>query len=182
MSAFVTNQGIGGVGGAGLKGGGGGGSLDNAGVAGDSGGGAGGAAWSSALGSAYLSNLMRFTGCGAGGGGGGANTGGTAGAGGNGGGCTIWLIKGNLTLGASSSINISGSDGKAFVSGSACDGGGGAAGNATFIVWGSITNNGVTLSKSAGIGGVGNACNGGAGGDGRILIYSLTKGTVVSSP
>lgn len=145
---------------------------------------------------AFLSNLIRGVGCGGGGGGGGgasraAGTGAgtTAGGdGGRGGGALVWVIAGNLTLGASSTIQCDGEDGDDSASGTGGEGGGGGGGGGgtiLMLVSGTITDSGVTLSADGGaaglVGGSLQTEKGGTGAAGKIIIYSLTDGTLVTS-
>jgi hypothetical protein len=152
---------------------------------------------------AILTNLLRGVACGgggasggSGGNGGASGTSGTGGAGGNGGGAAVWFVGGNLTLGASSVINVSGTAGSNGGSvgspvnvGGGGGGGGGAGGMVIIVVAGSITNSGVTLTVTgggAGAGGTGST-NGGTGGNGgaapngHIFIYSLSTGTIITA-
>ncbi len=146
---------------------------------------------------AFLASFMRAVICGGGGGGGGANTSGGAGnggAGGEGGGALVWLIGGNLTLGAASIVRANGvagtaGSGTAPASGQSAGGGGGGGGGMIFIiVAGAITNSGVTITATAGALGAGQTNNapdatiqGGAGGAGKAIIYSLSTGTLITA-
>ena len=100
-------------------------------------------------------------------GGGGAGTGGE-------GGCTLFLIiGGDLTFGASSTIDVSGNDGgDQTLSG----GGGGGSGDILIFHNGTLTDNGVTKTKNGGAKGVdttdGNA-DGGAGAAGKEKIVAF---------
>lgn len=139
-----------------------------------------------------LSNMGEFVCCGGGGGGGGGsgwpsanNQGGDGSDGGDGGGAAIIYVGGNLTLGASSTIDCrgdNGADGTSYGSGNPSGmGAGGGGGSVVIIVNGSITNSGVTLQSSGGTEGSesGNPSNGGTGKDGRIIIYSLKDGNYI---
>lgn len=129
---------------------------------------------------AFLSTLMRGVVCGGGGGSGGRSNTGTSGAGGAGGGAMVWMIGGNLTLGASSIIRANGAAGSNATGGG--DGGGGGGGMVVIIVGGSITNSGATLTASGGAGATGGTSGeGGAGADGKVVIYSLSAGTLITS-
>lgn len=199
-SGFATGGGGGGGGVNGGTSGGGGGSgasfvtAGTVGIAG-SGGTAGAAGSAGALMSTtlqmYLAAAQRFAACG-GGGGGGGRAGGTAdgGDGGNGGGALIMFIGGNLTLGASSTITVAGSNGSNGGNGGAnpgAGGGGAGSGGSVFIiVQGSITNSGVTLTVSGGTkgtGGTGTSAggNGADGVSGKVFIYSISTGTLVTA-
>ncbi len=216
-SSFTSGGGSGGGGGARVvdsNGGGGGGAGSggntitngSAGTAGSASGAAsGGSAGSSGTAIAanqlaFITNYLRGAVCGGGGGGGGqggsGNSGGAGavgGAGGAGGGCLIWLIGGNLTLGASSTITVSGAAGTSGTSSGGIrragggGGSGGTGGTAIIIVLGSITNSGTTLTVTGGAAGSGGGGgtnagaggNGAAGASGNILIHSLTTGTTV---
>lgn len=162
--------------------GGGGSSVIAVGATGTAGAGAAGAGGaiiaSNQLG--LLVSMMRGVVCGSGGGGGPGFSGNVGVAGGIGGGASVWLIGGNLTLGASSTIRCSGGNGAS--SASVPGGGGGGGGTIIMLVAGSITNSGVTLTAAGGSGGTGvGATNGGAGAAGKIIIYSLSTGTVITS-
>ncbi len=153
-----------------------------------------------------LQMILRGVTNGSGGGGGasggnnsGSGTSGAGGAGGAGGGALVWYIGGNLTLGAASVIRADGVNGSAGGNPTAGGtrrsagggGGGGAGGYVLILVGGSITNSGVTLSATAGTGGAagdssgtsnsGTAGAGGAGAVGKVLIYSISSGTVISA-
>jgi hypothetical protein len=157
--------------------------------------GAGGGAAAPTLAFNLLNQLFRGVICGAGGAGGTGGTGEAGGAGGAGGGSIVWYIGGNLTLGASSTINCSGAAGVAGTSrnsgsGTAgAGGGGGGGGMVLFIVGGTVTNSGVTTTKGGGAAGAGGAGTGGAnnggagaaGATGAIMIYSLKDGTLVAA-
>ena len=146
---------------------------------------------------AFLSSILRGVVCGAGGGGGSANSSGgagNAGAGGAGGGALVWLIGGNLTLGAASIIRANGANGTAgsatgAASGQSAGGGGGGGGGAIIIlVAGSITDGGVTVSATGGTGAqshdngsLTNNEKGGDGGAGKVIIYSLSTGTLITA-
>lgn len=184
VSGWTTGAGGGGSGNAG--GGGSGASILSAGSAGSNGGGTGGTAGSliSANRLAELATLLRGGACG-GGGGSGAGGGGTNGGdGGAGGGCLFWFIGGNLTLGGSSIIRANGAAGgnAAPVAASGGGGGGGGGGTIVILVAGTITNSGVTASATGGAGGSPLGGGGGAGAtgaDGKVMIYSLSTGTLV---
>lgn len=109
---------------------------------------------------------------GATGGGGGASSqtdggasGGAAGSGSGGsGGCTLFImVRGDLTFGASSSIDVSGGAGLNQ------DGGGGGSGDILIFYNGSLTDNGVTKTKAGGTGDSSGA-NGAAGSE-KIVAY-----------
>jgi len=183
-------------GGNGGSGGGGGSALDSGspGTVGNSSGGAagtvGGVLPANQL--AFLAGLLRSVCCGAGGagGGGGGRDGGstansyTGGNGGAGGGSLVWFIGGNLTLGASSIIRANGAVGSADTLGTdgyrGGGGGGGGGGTILIIVSGTITNSGATVSATGGTGGVGGV-TGGPGAAGRVIIYSLSTGTLITA-
>jgi hypothetical protein len=112
---------------------------------------------------------------GAGGGAGGGDTGGTAsGVGGNGG-ASIVLVAPTIVLASTATLNTSGANGGSPGGGAVGGGGGGSAGN-IYIICRSFTDNGATITQSAGTGGTGpNA--GGNGGNGvagvkEIMIYA----------
>jgi len=182
VSGWTAGAGAGGPVGGGAGGGGGGASSLAAGTAGGSSGGAAGTIMSANQ-LAILSSLMRGVVCGAGGGGGYSLSTGRGGAGKEGGGALLWMIGGNLTLGASSVIRANGVTGQAGISGTGGGGGGGGGGTILIIVAGTITNGGVTASASAGSGGagIGGGGNGGAGAAGKVIIYSLSTGTLISA-
>jgi hypothetical protein len=192
-STFITNKGGNGSssGGMTVPGGGGGGGSGIA--AGSSGGGVapgGGGAAADSTTLALLANIQRTVLCGAGGGKGGGGTGGSpaGGDGGIGGGALVWRIGGNLALGESSIISANGGTGVAGTNapgnvGSA-GGGGGGGGMIVILVYGTITNSGLTFTASGGGGGSGGTGSihgggGGSGGAGRAMIYSLTDGTLI---
>lgn len=200
----TTNGSAGGVkaGGGNAGGGGGGASIFSAGSTGSTGtssggtGGSGGSLLTAGQAAifAFLSNLFRAVVCGGGGGGGGGGgrDGGstansfTGGDGGAGGGAVVWMIGGNLTLGASSIIRANGAAGSAASLGtdgySGGGGGGGGGGTIVILVAGTITNGGVTLSASGGAAGSGTGTtSGGAGADGKAIIYSLSTGTLITA-
>ena len=109
-----------------------------------------------------------------GGGGGGVDTGsdGAIGAVGAGGCSLIIICGGDLTFGASSSIDVSGVDGGAGTTGDAGGSGGGGAGDILIFYNGSITDNGVTTDVTGGAGGAASGIGtaGGAGGAGNVKI------------
>lgn len=191
ISGFTSGNGSGGVGSGGSAGGGGGGaSLFASATAGSAdGAGSGGAAGTllSASQAAFLASFLRSVVCGAGGGGGakGNTANGNGGAGGAGGGALVWFIGGNLTLGSGAIIRANGANGSAGLSSSGASGGGGGGGGGTIliIVAGTITDGGATVSASAGTGGASGSggAAGGAGAAGRVLIYSLTTGTMITA-
>lgn len=125
--------------------------------------------------------------CGGAGGTGGANGDAVAGTAGQGGGALYMLVGGDLTLGASSSITCDAGNGGAGTGGTnnatAGGGGGGGGGTVIILVAGTITDNGVTLSASAGSAGSSSSGAGssGAGGAGKIVIMSLKDGTIIQS-
>lgn len=177
------------------SGGGGGASALNNGSAGQFDGGASSSGTSTKMDAnqlAFLANLLRGVCCGGGGGGGGGGgrASGTSvntyngGAGGAGGGALVWYIGGNLTLGSGSIIRCDGVIGIADSGGSdghhGGGGGSGAGGTIIIIVAGSITNSGVTLSAD-GVTGIDDDQDGGSGGDGKVIIMSLTDGTLIVS-
>ncbi|HYH63804.1 MAG TPA: hypothetical protein VD866_03805 [Urbifossiella sp.] len=200
VAGFTVAAGSGGAGNSSADGdgagGAGGSSLLAVGTAGSNGTGgsspAGGAAPTSTISPAHLAlltSLHRGVACGAGGSGGGRGRASSAniagGNGGNGGGALVMFVGGNLTLGASSAISVAGANGSAgSTSGGQYGGagGGGGGGTALILVAGSVTNGGVTLTASGGSGGDNpSSGDGGAGGAGKILIISLSTGTVVAS-
>lgn len=200
FSGIVNGGGGGGGEGAGGGGGGGGGGSSDIkdGIVGFSSTHPGGAAGTQFGGTSgfykrdILSNFQRFAFCGTGGGGGGGGSGGnTGGVGGNGGGALVMFIRGNLTLGASSTITVAGTAGAGGGSNGSGNGGGGGGGggggHAIIMVGGTITNYGTTLVVNGGGGGAAGAggsiagANGGAGGNGSIQIYSIQSGTFVSA-
>lgn len=140
---------------------------------------------------AFLASIMRGVVCGGGGGGGSCQTNGNAGGGGAGGGAMVWLIGGSLTLGASSIIRADGANGtagSATTTGTAGGGGGGGGGMIVILVGGSITNGGATLTAAGGTGGGSHASGssnnnqkGGDGAAGKVIIYSLSTGTLIAS-
>lgn len=103
----------------------------------------------------------------------GSDTGSTLGEGGNGGCTLLMIVGGNLTFGASSVIDVSGSPGS---NGSRAGGGGGGSGDILIFYRGLLTDNGVTKIKSGGAGGLdttnGDADGGnGANGQEKIVPY-----------
>lgn len=116
--------------------------------------------------------------CGAGGGGGsrGANTG-TGGAGGRGGGALLIECREALDFGASSDINLDGTDG-----GNGNDtysaGGGGGGGGVLLILYNTLTTNAGTVTATGGDGGAGNlgVFVGGAGGTGQSIGGAIPNG------
>lgn len=159
-------------------GGGGGSSVMGNGDAGSGGGGsavggAGGIIASQVL--ALLSNIFRGVACGGGGASSAGDSDGTGSEGGEGGGSLVWMIAGNLTLGADSVIQCNGVNGK--TAGVNDNSGGGGGGSVLIVVAGTVTDNGVAVTATKGSkGGIG-----GNGKDGKVLIYSLTTGTLIQS-
>ena len=99
---------------------------------------------------------------------GGADAAGTSAGIGVAGGATLYmLIRGTLTFGASSTIDVSGANGE---NGSATGGGGGGGGSGDIIIIvnGAITDNGVTKTKNGGTGGTATGSVGGGGGGSSI--------------
>lgn len=186
VSGWTNGAGQGTAGATSNGGGGGGSSSYNNGTAGGNGGGTGGAAGTAIDGKQWsaLQGMFRGVACGGGASAGGGHAGGTGGNGGAGGGALVWFIGGNLTLGGSSIIRANGADGSAGTAGGGTAGGGGGGGGGTIliIVAGTITNSGVTVSASGGTGGAaaGGGGTGGNGGTGKVLIYSLSDGTVIA--
>lgn len=182
VSGWTAGAGAGGPVGGGAGGGGGGASSLAAGTAGGQSGGAAGTIVSANQ-LAILSSLMRGVVCGAGGGGGYSLSTGRGGAGKEGGGALLWMIGGNLTLGAASVIRANGVTGQAGISGTGGGGGGGGGGTILILVAGTITNGGVTVSATAGSGGanIGGGGDGGAGAAGKVIIYSLSTGTLITA-
>lgn len=139
----------------------------------------------------FLEAFKRAVACGSGGGGGGcSNNGAQGGNGGNGGGGLLMYVGGDLTLGASSVINISGTAATNGANGGGNGGGGGGGGGGGYvfiIVQGSITNSGCTFTVNGGAfgtGGTGSSFNGlvgTVGAAGSVYIYSLTTGTLVTA-
>lgn len=169
-------------------GGGGGSSMLGNGLIGTAGGGSAGAAGVKGIGFEALAAILRGVVCGAGGASGGlGSVSGTSGKGGDGGGALVWMIGGNLTLGASSIIQCDGQAAAAFSGGGGGNGpggsGGGGAGTVLIVVAGTITDGGVTVTAAAGASHVGDGSgNGGAGKKGKVIIYSLSTGkTIVSA-
>jgi hypothetical protein len=111
--------------------------------------------------------------CGGGGGSGGCKEGDTdtSGAGGNGGGGLIIEVGGNLTFGAASEIDLSGTNAAASA-GSAGGSGGGGGGIGQIIYGGTLTDNGLTKTVSGGnaTDSAGDGGDGGAGADGKIEL------------
>jgi hypothetical protein len=184
ISGWTVGAGGGGTGGTPTSGGGSGASLLTAGAAGSNGVGTGGTAGAriDTHQFSFLSSIERGIACGAGGGGGGS-TGTSGGNGGAGGGALFWLIGGNLTLGASSIVRANGANGANSTAAAGGGGGGGGGGTIIILVAGSITNSGVTASASGGSGGTatGGGGAGATGGAGRVLIYSLSTGTLITA-
>jgi hypothetical protein len=175
----VSNNGGGGGSGASFTAAGGAGENNTNGQ-----GGAGGALMSSGN-AAMLASLKRGVCCGGGSGSGGGGTGVAGGAGGAGGGALVWVIGGNLTLGAASIIRADGATGGNGTGAGAGGGGGGAGGAILIIVAGTITNSGVTLSAAGGAQGSdtggGTDSDGATGAAGRAIIYSLSTGTLITA-
>lgn len=110
----------------------------------------------------------------------GTPNGNTGGAGGAGGGCLILEVTGDLTFGASSTIDVSGVNGDdGTTSGSTAGGGGGGGGGGQIYILynGTLTDSGLTTDVTAGAGGSGpsSAGDGGAGGAGDYYIAQNTE-------
>lgn len=100
----------------------------------------------------------------------GTNSGSTQGSGGAGG-CTLFMVVGgDLTFGASSSIDVSGNDG---ANGSRSGGGGGGSGDILIFYNGAITDNGVTKTLDGGAGGTDTTDGDGGGGAGAAGIEKI---------
>jgi len=148
----------------------------------------------------YLKSIFVAPGAGGGGGGGGfedtdGKDGGAGGAGGKGAGSIIFEVAGNITFGASSTIDVSGAAGAngsngvqdtSRGGGGGGGGGGGAGGQIFMLHGGTLTDNGVTKTitgGAAGTGGLGGDSDldnteggdGGAGGDGDEFIEKNTN-------
>jgi len=119
--------------------------------------------------------------CGGGGGSGGnAKNTMTSGAGGNGGGALLLEVKGNLTFGAASIVDLSGNNGgNATGSDSygAGGGGGGGGGIGKAVYGGTLTNSGLTKTVTAGTGGT-SVSSAGAGAAGGAGSFDIVKNTV----
>lgn len=185
---IVAGAGAGGLGassGGGAGGGGGGSSALGNGSAGGSGFSAGGVGGTLSSGLALLASLLHGVMNGAGGGSAGVGTvSATSASGGKGGGAAVFFVAGDLTLGSSSSITADGENGGSGTGNNGASGsGGGGGGTVVFFVGGNIINNGVTLSAAKGSGGVhgGSNITGGDGKKGKIIIYSLLTGEIISS-
>jgi len=127
--------------------------------------------------SSFLTSLYRYVVCGSGGGSGSSADANVSGDGGNGGGAALLYIAGDLTLGAASVITADGTAGSLGEGGGAGDGAGGGGGAVIIIVGGSITDGGITLGATGGAG----AGAAAAGAAGKIYIYSILDGTIITS-
>lgn len=137
--------------------------------------------------SQYPKAIFFAIGAGASGGAGGAFNGGTGaagGAGGAGGGCLIIQVKGNITFGASSVINVAGVNGTVGASSGdrAGGGGGGGSGGLGLVYYnGTLTDSGVTKTVTAGTGASGGSGgggnSGGTGGTGSVGEIFVAKNT-----
>jgi hypothetical protein len=189
IKGYDNDSGAPGSSAGGAAGGGGGGASSladgTAGVNGSGTGGAGGTTITDRQLAMLQSASLASPVCGGGGGGGGNDTNEVDdnGKGGNGGGCSLWFIGGNLTLGASSAITANAENGQVGETAQGGGAGGGGGGHVVIIVAGTITDNGVTLSATAGAGGAGVGASGAgsAGGAGLITIYSLTDGRIITN-
>lgn len=163
--------------------GGGGGGGTGTGVRGGDGGNGGHAAggvggYASAVGAQGQNNTGELVGIalplsilGGGGGGGGSGAAvGTGGAGGNGGG-SIVLCAPTVVLAATATLNTSGVTGSGGGVNNSGGGGGGSAGN-VYVFCRSYTDNGATLTMTAGSGGAGNG-SGGAGAAGQAGVRQI---------
>lgn len=127
----------------------------------------------------YATNVMNkfiFVCCG-GGGAGGGRADATAGDGGRGGGGILIEVAGNVTIGSTAIIDLSGDNGTSAGGGGsygAGGGGGGAAGIGKLIAGGTITNNGLTKTLTGGSSGSGSSSSGsgGAGSSGSFETFS----------
>ena len=121
-----------------------------------------------------LKAIFFVVGSGAGGGGYSSGSSKNGGAGGSGGGVTILEVAGNLTFGASSTLDadgIDGGDGQDQPIGAGGAGGGGSGGQLYVLYSGTLTDGGVTTDVGGGAGGeAGGPVFGGAGGNGDYYI------------
>lgn len=92
----------------------------------------------------------------------------TSGNGGMGAGTIILIVGGDLTIGASGSIQANGSGGGNGINGHVSDGGSGAGGNILICYAGTLTNNG-SITASAGSG-----CGSSTAQDGAVLTQQIT--------
>ncbi len=120
-----------------------------------------------------LKAIFFVCGSGAGGGGADGDTLEDGGAGGAGAGVLILEVAGNLTFGASSTLDADGDNGADGIAGGDTGGGGGGSGGQIYVLYnGTLTDGGVSTDVGGGTGGakVGNGGNGGAGGAGDYYI------------
>lgn len=169
--------------GTGYSGGGGtgGSNTSNTGTSGSagtsfSGGSGGGGRGSTAAGASTVNGGAGGAG-GTGGGGGAGNPGGSPNGGEGTGGLLILIVKGNLYIGPSGSIQSNGSNGGSATSAS-CSGGGGSGGGIVYVYYANnlfSSSIASTITVTGGIGGAGSGSGfkGGDGGSGSLIVQNL---------
>lgn len=106
--------------------------------------------------------------------------GGTGGSGGAAGGSTLFILcGGNLTFGASSTIDVSGAVGATNGSGGGDGGGGG--GDILIFYLGNLTDSGVTKTVGGGVGGTGTSGTGGGGGSSSTANGTNASGSTAGA-